>query len=515
MALREILAKFGFDIDDSKLKKANTQTDSLVDKLNGVVKIVTGGLFVAKTREWINEIGEQGDALAKGAVKLGVNAHALQQWQVAADMAGVSAGGIELAMKFLQKNAVAGAKEFAELGIAITDASGKTKGADVLMREVGLAISSIDDPAKRTNYALQLLGKQGADLAPLFADGAEGLDEALRALDDFGGGLSDDLLPLAESYGDRLSEMNLATLSFKNTLGLLLFPSLISSVKWLSLVVVETTKWLKGTESLKAVLVVATGAVLFFARTAIMSGLKTALAWAPIALVILGLTLLVDDLITMFNGGDSAVGRLLDSMFGAGTAQQVVKDLTAAWVDFGSTLDKLPLLIAGVAAALVVASSPILATAAAVTAVVVAIKQFQDQDKKTKGQGAAYWWTNAKHNLGITSDEEYAKQRQGLTGESDKDIERAMNPERAASLDAFDAHFKTAPASLASANMAPSVKGTPRVSSTNNVQQRNEIKVIQHIDGGKPTEIQKATSQGIKTGFDDERRAMLAVLESG
>ena len=61
-------------------------------------------------------------------------------------------------------------------------------------------------------------------------------------------------------------------------------------------------------------------------------------AWAPVLVPLLkvvgivsALVLIFDDLITFVEGGDSAIGRLIDSLFGVGTATQYVHELREEW----------------------------------------------------------------------------------------------------------------------------------------------------------------------------------------
>ena len=56
-----------------------------------------------------------------------------------------------------------------------------------------------------------------------------------------------------------------------------------------------------------------------------------------IAAVVVGwivlIAIAVDDLITMFEGGDSVIGFFLDQLFGVGASKSIVKSVKAAWVD--------------------------------------------------------------------------------------------------------------------------------------------------------------------------------------
>jgi TP901 family phage tail tape measure protein len=119
-----------------------------------------------------------------------------------------------------------------------------------------------------------------------------------------------------------------------------------------------------------------------------------------------------------------------------------VADVIGGIVDFGRMLDnnvgivnlfkgalaalaavKLAQAAAGVAEfgkALLTANPYVLAATAAVIALTAAYTRFHElEEKYGKGKGMAAWWMNAKHNLGITSDAEYWKQRDEMGGKGD------------------------------------------------------------------------------------------------
>ena len=553
MALREILAKFGYETDDKKLVEANKKVDAFSSKLKEVAGYLAAGAFASKIKGWVEETRSMGDTLAKNAVRLGIDAHALQQWQVAADHAGLSAEEINTAMKMLQKNAASAVDgisglgddllentnlkgvqgAFQTLGISIKDTTGKIKPVPDLMRDVGLAIAGIDDPAKRTQISLQIFGRQGTRLATLFSDGAEGLEQALASLDKFGGGLSDDLLPLAESYTDRLTEMNVATLSLKSVLAKELFPILIAGVKYVSGFITKISKISKDTNIVKATLIALTGTLLIFKGAAIATGIKAALAWAPLIIAFAAIGLLIEDLITLFEGGDSAIGRLLDSILGMGGAKKTVEiiktsvaDMSTALSDMGITGPKALGLVAAALVGIQIAASPvigsILAVGAAIGVVTAAVTTFNKLDRKSKGQGMPYWWVNAKHNLGITSDQEYLQQRMALTGETERDINlEGMSSSERASLEAFEARSPStaaamyAPENYASSAYAPTVAAMGGEGATYNIDIRNQ----NHFDtkvtaSGDASSVADAVRDGQNQSLNDDRNATVAALET-
>jgi len=336
MALREILARFAFKVDPSGLKKADKGIAGVVGKLQGLGVALGAGVVASGIKNFITDMVDAGDAIGKTSTQLGLSAEQLQAWQAAAGFAGVEGEKFNQSMRVLQKNTLLadqGSKQasdaFDMLGVSIKDASGNLKTGDQLMREVGLALNGLENSTEKVAIAQQLMGRSGAALLPLFKDGEAGLDATLRALDRFGGGLSKDLIPLAEAAQDRFAEWEIATTSLKSRVMVALLPMLNSLVLSLSKAGAAVSKFLGKGEAMKAILIVLGGVL---AKLAIgkfgMSLLKLGRAAALPLLKIALLVLLVEDLIVLFKGGDSLIGRFLDKLFGAGSSGAVVKAIT-------------------------------------------------------------------------------------------------------------------------------------------------------------------------------------------
>lgn len=65
------------------------------------------------------------------------------------------------------------------------------------------------------------------------------------------------------------------------------------------------------------------------------------LPWVPAMLAIGATILLVDELWSMFTGGESVIGDFIDTMFGIGTTEDVVNSLRAAWQWLNETFTEL------------------------------------------------------------------------------------------------------------------------------------------------------------------------------
>jgi len=332
-ALREVLAKFGFDIEDSKLSAAIKKTDDFTAKVVGLAEKFAGGEVLGSLKEMIGELQEKAGEIRATAGQLGITSQEFQKLQY---VSGASAETLSTTFRVLQKNiAAAGgsakgaagdmttlgdsmegvlnsgdaAKTFKGLGIDIKNASGETKKPIEVFQEAAHAIAGIQDPSTRTATVLKVFGRQGQALLPFFAKGAEEVDALAAQFEELGGGISDEAIAKLKEQGKAQKSLNLAMLSLKSAVAEQVVPWFTRQIQVHAKLITWVGKTLKGTNALKAAVLVIGAAMAWQGREALLAGAKTALAYAPVVLTVAGLILLIDDLITTFQGGDSVIKR--------------------------------------------------------------------------------------------------------------------------------------------------------------------------------------------------------------
>lgn len=342
MALREVLAKFGFEVDSKKLEDADKKTESYADKLKEIAGVLLGEQLVSGIREFVSGLTDQAGALQDSADRLAINATELQRWELAAKLSGASAEELHAGLKVLQKTAAEASTEggdaaasFKKLGIDLKLASGEIKPANELLEDTLLGLSKIEDPSLRNAEAFKLMGKGALALGPLMKDGAEGLDKLLNKLDDLGGGLSEDALQVLNDAGDRFDEFDFAVTSLKSRLAVDLFPTindlLVRFNRWIGVI----TKATDGTNVFKSVVL-----VMGAAATKVAIGMYA--KYLPMVALLALAVLAVDDLITAFKGGDSVVAKFLDKILGKGEGKEFFKWFAEGTTDMGKRVDQFP-----------------------------------------------------------------------------------------------------------------------------------------------------------------------------
>jgi hypothetical protein len=229
---------------EKKAKETAAASAAAWGKLGGVIAGVgkaalgaAGGLLALVERSAASAAGI--DDMAK---QLSVGTTELQRLSFAATKAGGGPESLGSAIKFLNKNldeARSGtgpaADAFRSLGISMSQLEGKD--VETQMGVLADAFTKIEDPAKRTNAALALLGRGGLELLPAFEDGAAGLramgDEAVR----LGQVLDEDAITKGAELDSQIEDLKLSALGFARELGVSLIPAVQSLMKhWEDLV---------------------------------------------------------------------------------------------------------------------------------------------------------------------------------------------------------------------------------------------------------------------------------------
>lgn len=350
MALREILARFGVEIEGKeKLEKFDGAVTGIVEKCKKLGEVLAGGLIAEGFGEFIHGQIEAGEEMQVMAERLGTTTDELQKFQYAAGQSGASVEEANTAFRFLNRHigdaATGGAeaaKTFASLGISVRDVDGKTRPALDVLGDLAEKFSQTDDAAKQTALAVKIFGRGGVAMVPILKDGRKGLEDMGAEFEELGGGMSKEFAEQAEETGKALKRLRVSGTGVKSMLAQMFLPLVESAAKALS-------RWAKVLIDLNRRTNVFRAALILLTAAGIFSGLKrlfslfeigemsagkmlmTLLKFGLPVLIIGALALLFEDLFTLMTGGDSVIGRFLDQMFGVGSAKKFVADMKGAW----------------------------------------------------------------------------------------------------------------------------------------------------------------------------------------
>jgi hypothetical protein len=182
---------------------------------------------------------EAGEHIEKLSVRLGASTEALSQYQHVAELSNVSFDSLTRGWQFMSKNV-------SEAAIGIGKASG-------VLQELGLsatqlnqlkpeakfevladAISKVQNPADRVRMAMRLFGKQGAELIPILANGAQGIRAARNEADKLGLTLTENAAHDMAAAHEALVRLKTAFHGLANTLAVQCAPALAGIAETLS-----------------------------------------------------------------------------------------------------------------------------------------------------------------------------------------------------------------------------------------------------------------------------------------
>lgn len=168
---------------------------------------------IAVTREIAQMVTELDD-LDESAQALQTTAVALAEMRTAAGEAGVGAEKLDASLTKLNvkiAEAAEGgndaARLFQAMGVAVTDAAGKTRSTEAILADVADQFSRLGEGPEKAAIAVQLFGRAGAAMIPYLDQGAEGLRRF--------SGLTDDTVSAAARLQAEVDKLSASWQQFK------------------------------------------------------------------------------------------------------------------------------------------------------------------------------------------------------------------------------------------------------------------------------------------------------------
>lgn len=343
-ALRELFARFFVDFDDTALVKGAHAVDGLFEKLAEVGHALVGGAIVGELIHFTHTVIEQGFALTITAQRLGIATQALQEWQYVGNLAGVSTEEMTAGLRILQRNLFSAgeggaeaAKDFAKIGIVGQDL--KESDLDKVLEKAADGFAKLQNPIEQTALAQKLFGRGGAALLPLLKKGSAGIAEMKEEFKELGAGLNDDTIHAANEAEHAIFKLGLSARS-------LISNAMLPFIKATVFVAEKLKDWLIGFKKLAAGSSIVSAALIALGTVAaFMAGrvlitflpvIATTLAWAAALGAVI---LIIDEVITLFSGGESVIGDWIDQNFGEGSAKAFVASVKEIWEGIKAGLD--------------------------------------------------------------------------------------------------------------------------------------------------------------------------------
>lgn len=361
-ALREVLALFSLDLDDKGLKEGERELQGLVGRVRKVGELVAEAFAVHEIKEFFEAQVEGAAHVQDLAERLDVTATTIRRFGFAAQGAGLDLDAAATSLGFLQRNLgearIKGgeaAQGFAKLHVALKDAHGQARPLDDVILDVADGLAKLPDQQQRAAVTMQIFGREGRAILPVLAKGSKAIRDMFAEADELSDGLGDKFYEDAKRAREEGEKFGFALQSVKNRILSAALPTLmklLGGLKDFTKRVIEADKKYNILGDTMAFIAGFAGVkllstfgkilrILGLLKPSIGETILSLLRWAlPLALVA-GFVLIVQDLWTLFRGGKSVIGQLLDKMFGFGTAKKFVDELRAAWDGAKGTLEAL------------------------------------------------------------------------------------------------------------------------------------------------------------------------------
>lgn len=207
-------------------------SESTANRVGSAFKRMFAGLSVAAVGRAFAQTVEFHDELARGAIQSGIATKAYTELAFAARQVDVDQSALATSLKKMQvslSQATTGGKAQIEtlnaLGLEIKQL--RALDPDKQFEAIAEQISRIKDPADRTRAAVELFGRAGADLLPMFEKGAAGIREARDAAKEFGQSLTEADLEKFRQADDALDAMKESARGLSTALTLELIPDFV------------------------------------------------------------------------------------------------------------------------------------------------------------------------------------------------------------------------------------------------------------------------------------------------
>jgi len=233
--VRELVTKWGFEIDDKPLKKLDkgiADTKSSLKAL-GAIAIGTGAALFGMAKM----TADAGNEIQVTSDKVGLSTDSLQEYRFAAEQAGVSAQQMDATFFNLNKT----------LGEARQGFGSGRDGIELLARETGSLIdlngtvdqqfqqitdslNLVTDEAKRAAIAEKFFGSQGREIATLLNKGSGAINKYREEFKALGGTMGSDLIKSSQDFIKAQSKIFTILKGIRNEVGAELLPAMVEVV---------------------------------------------------------------------------------------------------------------------------------------------------------------------------------------------------------------------------------------------------------------------------------------------
>lgn len=269
-----------FETDSKRAAKLFDQSvGAMTDAAKKAGATIGAGLAAGVTA--MAALGQQAigvaDQLAEASARTGASVEELSKLKYAAEQSGASLGAIQQGLQKLSKEADAGGKNLARLGISVTDSNGQVRQTSELFLDAADKIARMGNATERSAAAQAIFGKAGVALLPVLQEGREGIKALGDEAESLGVVFSTSTADAAAAFNDNLDKLKTAALGLGNDIAQEVLPALLD----LTNAAIDFIKQIRDDGTLKAWVEGFKEAITYIDDLAVFIGVRLALGALP------------------------------------------------------------------------------------------------------------------------------------------------------------------------------------------------------------------------------------------
>jgi len=345
--LRDIVAKLSLDLDKKSFKEADTSIGSLTKRfagLEGKIALAAAAFAAFKIVDFASDAQETLNVLE---ASFGDNTNAVKEWAAATgeaagrseyalrEMAGTLGAVLNPMMDRNEEKAAKMSKRFSELAVDLGSFFNKTDKQALEALRSGLVGEA--EPLKQFGVVMSVATLEAFALSKGIKKNMKDMTNAEKTalryefILEQTASAHGDAAKTADGFANASKGLGAAFKDVATRAGQVLLPATEKIVGMARDGLRAFNEYAKNSHILKAALIVLGAVAVKVAAAVVIAMLPILIPLLKLIAVVAVATIVLEDLISMFEGGESVIGDFIDAVFGPGSATEAVKNLKMAW----------------------------------------------------------------------------------------------------------------------------------------------------------------------------------------
>ena len=267
ISIGDALLKLG--VDDKDLQKGMKGIGASIKKHQKAISlgmVAAGGAILATGVLAVKTFAKMGDEVQKMAFRTGFSTQSLSELRHVAEITGTSLSGVEKGVKKMSKT-ISDANDGLATYVRAFDKIGLS--AEELMKlspeeqfeKITMAIADLENETVKAAVAQEIFGRQGTQLLPMLAEGADGIKRLREEAHELGIVFDQEAADKAAEFQDAMTRMEGSVNGVKFALAEKLIPTLTDLIDKVTDIVKGFTDWAKKNPGLSNTLIKVGGAL--------------------------------------------------------------------------------------------------------------------------------------------------------------------------------------------------------------------------------------------------------------